>query len=135
MQSDRDSLSQPKNAADLVLAQAEFCGVNMGQALLKADVAELEQHANDLLSSLLAVKAALAAPDNAGSDPDTKLALLQSLAKMSLQMQVQRELLMRKALMVDRQLDTLLPPASRLTYEPPNGRSAERRGASTYMKA
>jgi len=107
----------------------------MGQALLKADVAELEQHAHDLLASLLAVKAALAAPDHAGSDQDTKLALQQSLVKMSLQLQAQRELLMRKASMVDRQLDTLLPPASRLTYEPPNGRSAERRGASTFMKA
>ena len=135
MQSDRDALSHTKNSADLALAQAEFCGVNMGQALIKTDVAELEQHAHELLASLLAVKAALAEPDHAGSDQDTKLALQKCLVKMSLQMQVQRELLMRKALMVDRQLDTLLPPASRLTYEPPNGRSAERRGASTYVKA
>ena len=135
MQSDRDALSHPKNAADLALAQAEFCGVNMGQALIKTDVAELEQHAHELLESLLAVKASLAAPDHARSNQDTKLALQQSLVKMSLQLQLQRELLMRKASMVDRQLDSLLPPASRLTYEPLNGRSAERRGASTYVKA
>jgi hypothetical protein len=42
---------------------------------------------------------------------------------------------MRKASMVDRQLDTLLPPASRLTYQPSKALSAERRGVSTYLKA
>jgi alkylation response protein AidB-like acyl-CoA dehydrogenase len=129
------TLSHTKNSADLALAQAEFCSVNMGQVLIKADVAELEQHAHELLASLLAVKAALAAPDHAGSNQDTKPALQQSLVKMSLQLQVQRELLMRKASMVDRQLDTLLPPASRLTYQPSKALSAERRGVSTYLKA
>lgn len=130
-----DALHHPNNPAQLALTQAELCIVNMGQALVKADVAELEQHSHALLTSLLAVKAALAAPDHAGSDQDSKLALQQSLVEMSLQMQLQRELLMRKASMVDRQLDTLLPPASRLTYEPSMGRSAERHGASTYVKA
>ena len=129
------ALSHPDNSADLVLAQAEFCIVNMGQALMKADVAELEQHAHKLLGSLESVKAALAAPSHAGSNQDTQLALQQSLVKMSLQLQLQRELLMRKASIVDRQLDTLLPPASRLTYEPSKGRSAERRGVSTHVKA
>jgi hypothetical protein len=98
-------------------------------------VAGLEQHAQALLLSLVAVKAAIAAPDPAGSGQDTKLALKQCLLKMSLQVQLQRELLMRTASMVDRQLDTLLPPASRLTYEHSKSRSAERRGASTYVKA
>lgn len=129
------TLSHTKNSAELALAQAEFCSVNMGQVLIKADVAELEQHAHELLSSLLAVKAALAALDHAGSNQDTKLALQQSLVKMSLQLQAQRELLMRKASMVDRQLDTLLPPASRLTYQPSKALSAERLGVSTYLKA
>ena len=129
------ALSRPKNLADLALAQAEFCIVNMGQALVKADVAGLEQHAQALLGSLMAVKAALAGPDPTGSGQDTKLALQKCLVKMSLQVQQQRQLLMRKVSMVDRQLDTLLPPASRLTYEPSKGRSAERPGASTHVKA
>ena len=129
------TLSLTKNSAELALAQAELCSVNMGQVLIKADVAELEQHAHALLASLLAVKAALAAPNHAGLDQDTQLALQQSLVKMSLQLQVQRELLMRKASMVDRQLDTLLPPASRLTYQASKALSAERLGVSTSMKA
>ena len=130
-----DALSQPKNSAQLALTQSEHCIVNMGQALLKADVVELEQHAHALLTSLLAVKAALAAPNHAGLDPDSQLALQKCLVKMSLQLQQQRELLMRKASMVDRQLDLLLPPASRLTYQPSKARSAERLGVSTYVKA
>lgn len=129
------SLTHPQNSADLALTQAELCILNMGQALVKADVAGLEQHAQALLQSLTAVKAAIAAPDPAGSGQDTKLALTQCLVKMSLQVQQQRDLLMRKASMVNRQLDLLLPPASRLTYEPSKGRSAERRGASTSVKA
>ena len=129
------TLTHTKNSAELALAQAEFCNVNMGQVLIKADVAELEQHAHALLASLLAVKAALSAPNHAGLDQDTQLALQQSLVKMSLQLQVQRELLMRKASIVDRQLDTLLPPASRLTYQASKALSAERLGVSTYMKA
>ncbi len=129
------ALSHPQNSADLALAQAESCILNMGRALMDADVAGLEQHAHALLGSLVAVRAALAAPDPAGSDQDTKVALHKCLAIMSQQMQQQRELLMRKSSMVDRQLDTLLPPASRLTYAPSKGRSAERLGTSTYFKA
>jgi hypothetical protein len=129
------ALSHPQNSAQLALTQAEFCILNMGRALVRADVAELEQHAHELLASLVAVKAALAAPEHAGSGQGTKVALQKCLATMSLQVQQQRDLLMRKASMVNRQLDLLLPPASRLTYEPSKGRSAERRGASTYVKA
>ena len=130
-----DAFHHPNYPAQLALTQAEHCIVNMGQALVKADVAELEQHAHALLTSLLAVKAALAAPNHAGLDPDSELALQKCLVKMSLQLQQQRELLMRKASMVDRQLDLLLPPASRLTYQPSKARSAERLGVSTYVKA
>jgi hypothetical protein len=130
-----DAPSHTKNSAQLALTQAELCILNMGRALVKADVAELEQHAQALLASLLAVKTALASPDHAGSNQDTQLALQKCLVKMSLQVQQQRDLLMRKASMVDRQLDLLLPPASRLTYEPSKARSAERRGASTHVKA
>ena len=130
-----DAFHQPNYPAQLALAQSEFCILNMGQALVKADVAELEQHAHALLTSLLAVKAALAAPNHAGLDPDSELALQKCLVKMSLQLQQQRELLMRKASIFDSQLDTLLPPASRLTYQPSKARSAERLGVSTYVKA
>ena len=130
-----DAFHHPNYPAQLALTQSEHCIVNMGQALLKADVAELEQHAHALLTSLLAVKAALAAPNHAGLDPDSELALQKCLVKMSLQLQQQRELLMRKASIVDSQLDILLPPASRLTYQPSKASSAERLGVSTYVKA
>ena len=129
------ALSHPQNSAQLALAQAELCILNMGRALMDADVGGLEQHAHALLGRLVAVRAALAAPDHTGSGHETKVALQKCLVTMSLQVQQQRDLLMRKASMVSRQLDLLLPPASRLTYEPSKGRSAERLGTSTYVKA
>ena len=129
------SLPHPQNSADLALAQAEFCILNMGQALMDAEVAGLEQHAHALLTSLVVARAALAAPDPAGSGQGTKAALQKCLVTMSLQLQQQRQLLVRKASMVDRQLGTLPPQTSRLTYEPAKDRSFERRGTSTYFKA
>jgi hypothetical protein len=130
-------------SAGLALAQAEYCIANMGQALLDADTKGVEHHANALLKSLVATKSTLAATlqqedlngHNVASDQDKRASIRKALVKMSLQLQQQRELLMRKSSMVDRQLDSLLPPVSRLTYDHSKGPSTARFGTNTFFKA
>ncbi|MFN5349277.1 MAG: hypothetical protein ACK5A0_07035 [Polaromonas sp.] len=128
-------LSQPKNSVDLLLAQVECFIENIGQALKRADVAGLERHAHDLLGSLTAVKACLSTSGDAGSDPSAKVALKKHLVKMNLQLKQQRELLARKSSLAAQQLDALLPPTPRLTYEMDTERSNERMGSKTFLKA
>lgn len=130
-------------SAELALAQAEYCIANMGQALLDADTTEVEHHANALLKSLAATKSTLTAtlkPEELNGQTiapgqDQRASMRKALVKMSLQLLQQRELLMRKSSMVDRQLDSLLPPVSRLTYEHSKGSSTARFGTHTHFKA
>jgi len=137
------SPGQLDDSADLALAKAEYCVANMGQALLDADATGVEHHAHDLLKRLAATKSTLAAAlkqevpggETIASGQDKKAEMRKALVQMSLQLQQQRELLMRKSSMVDRQLDSLLPPVSRLTYEHSKGPSTARFGTNTYFKA
>ena len=130
-------------SAELALAQAEYCIANMGQALLDADTTGVEHHAQVLLKTLAATKSTLSATlkqddlngQTIASGQDQRASMRKALVKMSIQLLQQRELLMRKSSMVDRQLDSLLPPVSRLTYDHSKGPSMARLGTTTYFKA
>lgn len=130
-------------SSELAIAQAEYFITNMGQAVLDADATRVEHHAHALLKSLAATKSTLTATlkqedlsgQTVASSQDQRAAIKRALVKMSLQLQQQRELLMRKSSMVDRQLDSLLPPVSRLTYDHSKGPSTVRFGTGTYVKA
>ena len=130
-------------SAELALAQAEYCIANMGQALLDADTTGVEHHAQVLLKTLAATKSTLSATlkqddlnsQTIASGQNQRASMRKALVQMSLQLQQQRELLMRKSSMVDRQLDSLLPPVSRLTYDHSKGPSTARFGTATYFKA
>lgn len=125
----------PKNSAHFLLAQLEISIVNLGQALKQSDVSGLERHAHDVMGSLTTIRAALSTSDPIMSDQSAKVALKKYLEKMNLQLQQQKELLMRKSSMTNLQLDALLPPIPRLTYITERQTSNERFGSKTFLKA